>query len=211
MSRRGTSLNNLSGTAVSREIDSKYDVIKLVSGHLVAIEAVATEDLAALTAALNEAKDFTGITVVVGETAGWDPVTKVLTVTSEKGDKGDEGERGTDGVNNYIHVRYSTNVGGTNMDVQPGGKTYIGINVSGDPTGSSNPNDYQWIRYVGRDGVDGVDGVDGLDGASGLNGRHGKVPVIEFSMDSDGNLLYEVVDYEDGPTFEFDLFEDEEW
>ena len=69
----------------------------------------------------------------------------------------------------------------------------------------------------GRDGVDGRDGIDGKDGkrgvkgdkgdtgsagkdgAIGINGLNGKVPVIEFQVDDEFNMTYEVVGYEDGP------------
>ena len=97
MSRRATSLSNLVSTTLTREIDSKYDVIKAVSEALDAIEIVANEDLDALIAALNEATDFEGITVQSGAVASWDPITKVLTVPTVKGDKGDTGEQGPQG------------------------------------------------------------------------------------------------------------------
>ena len=72
----------------------------------------------------------------------------------------------------------------------------------------------------GRDGVDGRDGIDGKDGkrgvkgdkgdtgsagkdgingVNGLNGLNGMVPVIEFQVDDEFNMTYEVVGYEDGP------------
>lgn len=42
MSRRGTSLNNKTGTAITREIDSKYDNVKVVAANISVIEAIAT-------------------------------------------------------------------------------------------------------------------------------------------------------------------------
>ena len=63
----------------------------------------------------------------------------------------------------------------------------------------------------GRDGIDGKDGKRGVkgdkgdtgsagkDGAIGINGLNGKVPVIEFQVDDEFNMTYEVVGYEDGP------------
>ena len=69
----------------------------------------------------------------------------------------------------------------------------------------------------GRDGVDGRDGIDGKDGKrgvkgdkgdtgsagkdgiNGINGTNGKIPVIEFQVDDEFNMTYEVVGYEDGP------------
>jgi len=94
---RRSSLDSVS-VAINREIDSKYDVIKDVSEHLTAIESVATEDLAALTDALNVAKDFTGITVVSGSPASWDAENKILTVPTVKGDTGDTGAQGLQGI-----------------------------------------------------------------------------------------------------------------
>ena len=75
----------------------------------------------------------------------------------------------------------------------------------------------------GKDGIDGIDGVDGRDGIdgkdgkrgvkgdkgdtgsagkdgiNGTNGLNGMVPVIEFQVDDEFNMTYEVVGYEDGP------------
>jgi hypothetical protein len=121
MPRRSTSLNNLTGTAITREIDSKYDVIKAVSNYLTDIETVADADVATLIAELEAAQDFSGISVVTGSPVNWDAVNKILTVP-----KGDTGN-------------------------------------------------------TGAPGDDGADGV---------------IPVLEFSMDAEGNLLYEVVAYE---------------
>ena len=36
-------------------------------------------------------------------------------------------------------------------------------------------------------------------GKEGINGTNGKVPVIEFQVDDEFNMTYEVVGYEDGP------------
>lgn len=66
----------------------------------------------------------------------------------------------------------------------------------------------------GRDGIDGKDGKrgvkgdkgdtgsagkDGINGTIGVNGLNGKIPVIEFQVDDEFNMTYEVVGYEDGP------------
>ena len=98
MPTRSSSLLNNSAVGIEREIGSQYDVIKEVSLHLDSIEAVASEDLQALTNALNEAKDFTGISVVAGVVAAWDPVNKVITVPTVKGDTGEAGSDGVDGA-----------------------------------------------------------------------------------------------------------------
>jgi hypothetical protein len=138
MGRRSTSLNNYTGTAITREIDSKYDVIKEVSGYLGSIETIAQEDIAGLTAALNEAKDFSGITVVSGVTPGWDPVGKVLTVV--KGDDGVDGLDGTDGVD---------------------GKSAYEVAISNGFAGSESA----WLDTLkGITGATGAAGSDGVDG-----------------------------------------------
>ena len=91
MPRRMTSLSNIADLAISREIDSKYDIVKQVAAKLSEIEQLANADIDGLIALLNAALDFTGITVVGGEIAGWNPTTKVLTVPTVKGDTGANG------------------------------------------------------------------------------------------------------------------------
>ena len=91
---RSSTLNNCTASAIYREIGSKYDLVKFVAEHMAAIEEVANDDIDALIAALNEAKDFTGITVVGGAVPNWDAVNKVLTVPTIKGDKGNKGDKG---------------------------------------------------------------------------------------------------------------------
>ena len=68
--------------------------------------------MAALTAALNEAKDFTGITVVSGTSASWDAQTKVLTVPTVKGDTGLTGATGLQGLTGLTGLTGQQGVGG---------------------------------------------------------------------------------------------------
>ena len=91
---RSSTLNSCTASAIYREIGSKYDLVKFVAEHMAAVEEVANDDIDALIAALNEAKDFTGITVVGGAVPNWDAVNKVLTVPTVKGDKGNKGDKG---------------------------------------------------------------------------------------------------------------------
>lgn len=155
--RASTLGNNV--LAINREIDSRYDAVIAVKNKLPEIELVSGMDITALIQELEDAKDFSGITVIVGDVASWDPVTKVLTVPVEKGDKGDVGPQGP--------------IGNTG------------------PIGPIGPR--------GLTGAAGRDGVDGMHGANGINGLNGMVPVLEFSLDNDYNLVYEVVGYEEGP------------
>ena len=166
--RASTLGNNV--LAINREIDSRYDAVIAVKNKLPEIELVSGMDITALIQELEDAKDFSGITVIVGDVASWDPVTKVLTVPVEKGDKGDVGPQGPVG-----------------------------------PTGPIGP-----IGPRGLTGAAGRDGVDGMHGANGINGLNGMVPVLEFSLDNDYNLVYEVVGYEEGPPSD-DRYPVQEW
>ena len=167
---RASTLQNTNLLAVNREIGSKYDVVLAVKEKLPQIELVAGMDITGLIQELENAQDFTGITVVIGTVPSWDPINKILTVTVEKGDKGDKGDQGIQG-----------------------------------PVGPIGP---QGLR--GLTGQKGKDGLDGLDGVSGINGLNGMIPIIEFSIDSDANLMYEVVGYEEGPTMG-ERFPVQEW
>lgn len=166
--RASTLGNNV--LAINREIDSRYDTVIAVKNKLPEIELVAGMDITGLIQELENAQDFTGITVVIGTVPSWDPVTKVLTVTVEKGDKGDQGVQG--------------------------------------PIGDRGPIGPQGPR--GLTGPKGNDGLNGKDGINGINGLNGMTPIIEFSMDADANLMYEVIGYEEGPTMG-ERFPVQEW
>lgn len=106
MARRSSSLNSID-SGISREIGSNFDAVRQVADNINAVIAVAGTDLAALTSALEEATDFTGITVVSGTASGWDPVNKILTVETVQGPPGPigavgpvgpDGKQGTPGV-----------------------------------------------------------------------------------------------------------------
>lgn len=96
--RRASTLMNTSDLPISREIDSKWDVVKAVGDKLEIIEMVSQEDWDQILADLEEAKDFTGITAVEGESVNWNPATRVLTVPrGEQGIQGLQGEQGIQG------------------------------------------------------------------------------------------------------------------
>ena len=121
MATRSSSLQNSTLTALAREINSQYDAVKTVSDNIAAVVAVAGEDLDALTTTLNQAKDFTGITVVTGTPASWDPNTKVLTVPTVKGDKGDKGDTGATGAQGLQGLQGVKGDPGRKGDVGPAG------------------------------------------------------------------------------------------
>lgn len=170
MSTRASTLQNNTAVAQIRLIDSRYDVIKAVSEHLVGIEAINAIDIPALLAQLEALQNFTGITVVVGDVASFDPVTKVLTVPTVKGDTGEQGIQGEQGP--------------------------IG------PRGLTGPR--------GVTGPAGTNGTNGKDGSNGVAGLNGMVPIIEFSVDAEGNLSYTVVGYEEGPGMD-NRYSTQEW
>ena len=113
--RRASSLLGID-SAIERELDSKYAVVKEVADNIASIEAVAAGDLAALTTALNEAKDFTGITVVSGTTATWNAQNKVLTIPTVKGDTGLTGPIGLTGLTGLTGPAGAQGVGGAKGD-----------------------------------------------------------------------------------------------
>ena len=106
MPRRSSTLANLTGTALTREIESKYDNVKLVASWIDEIVAVSEEDIPALATMLEEAKDFTGITVVPGTVASWDAEHKILTVPTVKGDKGNAGVDGNSAYEDAVAEGY---------------------------------------------------------------------------------------------------------
>ena len=97
---------------------------------------------------------------------------------------------------------------------------FTGITVVEGPNVSWDPVNKVLVVPKGKDGIDGRNGIDGRDGIDGkdgkrgvkgdkgdtgsagkdgINGVNGMVPVIEFQVDDEFNMTYEVVGYEDGP------------
>jgi hypothetical protein len=130
--RASTLGNNV--LAINREIDSRYDAVIAVKNKLPEIELVSGMDITALIQELEDAKDFSGITVIVGDVASWDPVTKVLTVPVEKGDKGDVGPQGPIGNTGPIGPRGPRGLTG--------------------PAGNNGAN--------GKNGKNGINGLNGM-------------------------------------------------
>jgi hypothetical protein len=96
--RRSSTLNNYTASAIIQEVGSKYDTIKEAAAVLKKYEKWLELDVDTLIAGLEEAKDFTGITVVAGSEASWDPVSKVLTVPILQGIDGQDGADGVNGL-----------------------------------------------------------------------------------------------------------------
>ena len=139
MPMRSSSLAN-NPLAITRELDGRYDVVLQVRDNLDLIEQVAGIDFATILAELESAQDFTGITVVQGETVAWDAVNKILTVP--KGDNGDKGATGLTGPQGAQGIRGPQGIKGD-------------TGLKGD-TGSQGPK-----------GFDGAAGAQGLKGDTG--------------------------------------------
>ena len=123
MSRRATSLSNNVTSGLTRDVNSKYDIIKAVSKYLVEIELLSELDLVNLTSRLESIADFEGLTVISGVTASWDDVNKILTVPTIQGDIGPvsttPGPIGADGPGvDHVKKTSTTHVGG--LFSQPG-------------------------------------------------------------------------------------------
>ena len=80
-----------------------------------------------------------------------------------KGEQGVPGVAGADGKTYYTWIAYSDNADGTGMYQQPNDNTkYIGIAVNKETvTESSNPSDYTWSLFKGKDGADGLSVIGG--------------------------------------------------
>ncbi|MDB0759324.1 hypothetical protein PL426_02725 [Phocaeicola vulgatus] len=80
-----------------------------------------------------------------------------------KGEQGVPGAPGADGKTYYTWIAYSDNADGTGMYQQSKDTTkYIGIAVNKETaTESSNPSDYTWSLFKGKDGADGLSVIGG--------------------------------------------------
>ena len=159
MPMRSSSLAN-NPLAITRELDGRYDVVLQVRDNLDLIEQVAGIDFAAILAELESAQDFTGITVVQGETVAWDAVNKILTVP--KGDKGDRGDTGNTGLAGPQGIQGSQGIKGD-------------TGLKGD-TGSQGPK--------------GFDGEDGAQGPKGDTGDDLTITQITYNGNGTFNWLF---------------------
>lgn len=76
--------------------------------------------------------------------------------------EGIPGKPGEDGKTYYTWVKYADDLYGSGMSDDPNGKYCIGLAFNKEsPTESNNPQDYQWSKYRGDDGIPGSDGHDG--------------------------------------------------
>lgn len=81
--------------------------------------------------------------------------------------------KGDAGVNTYVHVAYSNNSDGSNLNFEPNSK-YMGIYTGESQIAPADPNEYVWSQIKGADGAKGDRGDRGVDGTNGRDGRDGK-------------------------------------
>ena len=81
--------------------------------------------------------------------------------------------KGDDGVNTYVHIAYSNNPDGHDMNFEPNSK-YMGIYTGESQIAPADPSEYVWSQIKGADGARGADGRDGARGDNGRDGRDGK-------------------------------------
>ena len=156
---RSSSLAN-NPLAITRELDGRYDVVLQVRDNLDLIDQVSGIDFAAILAELESAQDFTGITVVQGETVAWDAVNKILTVP--KGDKGDKGDTGDTGLTGPQGIQGPQGIKGD-------------TGLKGD-TGSQGPK--------------GFDGAAGAQGPKGDTGDDLTISQITYNGNGTFNWLF---------------------
>lgn len=159
MPMRSSSLAN-NPLAITRELDGRYDVVLQVRDNLDLITQVSGIDFAAILAELESAQDFTGITVVQGETVAWDAVNKILTVP--KGDKGDKGDTGLTGPQGTQGIQGPQGIKGN-------------TGLKGD-TGSQGPK--------------GFDGATGAQGPKGDTGNDLTISQITYNGNGTFNWLF---------------------
>lgn len=69
--------------------------------------------------------------------------------------------KGDDGTSTYLWVRYSKSSNGADMSTNPTGASYMGTTTTDTPVPPALYSAYQWVKFVGGDGIPGVKGDDG--------------------------------------------------
>ncbi|MBU5266304.1 phage tail spike protein, partial [Virgibacillus proomii] len=96
----------------------------------------------------------------------------------KEGEQGIPGPPGENGKTLYTWHKYADDDRGSGMSDNPQGKAYIGIAYNKEsPIKSTNPNDYEWSKYIGDQGVPGPPGEDGQPNYTW----------VKYADDKDGN------------------------
>lgn len=95
--------------------------------------------------------------------------------------KGEDGIPGPPGTSTYTWIKYSLYSNGDQMQDDPNGMLYMGIAYNKNTAvESTNPQDYEWMRFRGENGLDGKPGTPGEDGIS---------PIVATIESSQGNFF----------------------
>lgn len=100
--------------------------------------------------------------------------------------------RGYNGVNSYIHRKYSDYSNGANMSDDSNLK-YIGIYTGTSSTAPTTASSYSWSKIKGEDGANGVPGARGADGRTPyFHTAYANSPTgdRDFSVTNSTNKLY---------------------
>ena len=94
-------------------------------------------------------------------------------IQGKDGADGVPGAKGADGRTSYFHTAWADDVSGKSGFTVSGGdgKKYIGTYSDFTKADSTNPADYNWALFKGKDGDVGPKGPQGLPGKSGADGR----------------------------------------
>jgi phage minor structural protein len=94
-------------------------------------------------------------------------------IRGKDGADGVPGAKGADGRTSYFHTAWANDVSGQSGFTVSGGdgKKYIGTYSDFTKADSTNPADYNWALFKGKDGDVGPKGDQGLPGAKGADGR----------------------------------------
>ena len=170
MSRRASSLNAFTGTGITREIDSKYDVIKTVSEVIDDVETLANAVDDGSFADAVSIVDMVVATGPEGSSVTWDGTTLTIPV-------GDTGTTGADLTIDSI----DDNGNGTLTIHFSDGTDYTTPDLTG-PTGAT-----------GAQGIQGIQGIQGTTGDTGADGVDGLTPQVIISYNSGtGDLEYSI-------------------
>lgn len=109
----------------------------------------------------------------------WTTPAKLKPKKGEDYNDGVQGPKGEDGAITYTWVKYADNVTGSGMADSPAGKPYMGIAYNKlTEEESTNPNEYQWSKVEGDQGIQGENGFMWVQYSNYDDGMSGTTPVM---------------------------------
>lgn len=208
MAKRSSSLNNYTGTGITREIDSKYDNIKLVAENILDIDSISA---AIADGSLANAINIANMVVSQG-LEGTLPVWDGTTLTIPKGDTGASGLDGVDAPTISTIVKTSSNgltdtytISLSNLtsytfEVTNGRTPVKGVDYVDGAEGKSNYDLWLEAGNVGTLGqfllaMEGEQGVQGIQGNPGIQGLPGNnLTVEQIIYNNDGTFTWQFSD-----------------